>query len=1186
MQKRKYGLIPESETTLTPLTQVTHEDVYGTPDPDYSNETTWETVERYSDAFWASAEENMITSKLALAAWQNGEELIEDVKMTLSGKQKDSNFNPYDYIEGYENYALDFKDCDTIGDVVRTKKRIDLENKNIEAMSKVPVGVNFTNNLLTGFLDPVNLIPVGGQALKAKGVVKGALTAGAAAGGTNAIQEMLIKEMSYNYTDEEYAQNVLIGTVFGASIGAIGGAIGNIKDVAYRNQIKEQIDLIRKNTFNDEFQVKKGDFIENFNNKSVEEKLEIESTDSSVGAARVERTGTGVATEVDLDNKAVATIFKAERLWNPVAKLTTSVSESVRKVANSLFELPYYTNNIQDAFNVESLNKQVNTEISFLNKEFTDNYSKYYFDKDEVGIADDLKLLNPFGKVKQGKMTQKEFFSGVWDYLVHGKNADNKYIVDCANKFKVLANIQFDRINKLNDAGLINIRAVDKNWLPLMFDEDLVISDTNGFVRALSQKMKSFADELRQSGEFEFKNAELENIINNINKIEDDNRILAEEIKTLNSEQYKLNNKIKELTGQKKLISDEINQEFNDAKIRELQEKYDEINSEYKETKQQLSDIESKLESKRTLRDKQKEDIKREKRKQKDFEHDVEWQEKLLRLADEDYIQYATEIANEVRGVKDSINTLDGIRIDDRGSLLSRDFLKGDISMLEPFIVKDITQLLSPLRREMIDLNLIEKFGSVRLDEQIEDINRDYGIARSKLEERRVNEPENIDKINKLIKQLDDEQKKDIDFLQYSVDSMRGTEYAKRQYSDGVMKATELAKLYNIFTSLGRVTFSSIPDLMGSVLKTDLQSAIPALSILKKTFNADLAKSLGEVPELAHAITELHSNFREMSFSEMTDSNPFKSNTIKKTKAYADAYMHATLMSRWNALIKSVAGMSFMNKIHGIGDKLSKGIALSDGDIKWSKLYGFDEDELLEVYSSMNKYGDTTGSQKYANSGMWENKVLADKFKLGINKIMDSAVVTPGMEKARAFRDPILSTVLQFKTFIMSSTTRTLVPALQNARDYNTAVGLMFGLTLGMLSVAAKDGLSGKTDRAPGDYITEGFAASGIAGWTELPYTIVNAMTRGGFDKAMYAATGGFLGKESMTPIESERILLQQLGPSFGKIRNLFGFIGDVSSGKIKESSMYKLKSLIPFQNTIYLDWILRQVLLGWSDNK
>ena len=105
-----------------------------------------------------------------------------------------------------------------------------------------------------------------------------------------------------------------------------------------------------------------------------------------------------------------------------------------------------------------------------------------------------------------------------------------------------------------------------------------------------------------------------------------------------------------------------------------------------------------------------------------------------------------------------------------------------------------------------------------------------------------------------------------------------------------------------------------------------------------------------------------------------------------------------------------------------------------------------------------------------------------------------------------------------------------------------------------------------------------------LMGFNLLIYTASGFMF--GFDKAMYAATGGFLGKESMTPVESERILLQQLGPSFGKIRNLFGFIGDVSSGKIKESSMYKLKSLIPFQNTIYLDWILRQVLLGWSDNK
>lgn len=1367
------AFLTQDDVVSSPLTQVSHEDVYGAPEPNYSGETAWETLTRYSDAFWASAEENMITSKFALTAYQAGEELIEDVKMSLSGQKKDPNFNPYDYIEGYESYALDFKDCDTIGDVARIKKRIDLENNNIEAMSKVPTGVNFINNMVTGFLDPVNLIPVGGQAVKATGVVKGALTAGAVAGGTNAIQELILKEMSYNYTDEEYLQNVLIGTVFGAGVGAIGGAIGNIKDASYRAQIKEQIDAVRKNTFSDEFQVKKGDYLNDFNNKSVEDKLDVTSVDSTVGAAMVQKSAVNVAADVDLDNKIAAGIFKVERMFDPVAKLATSVSKKAREVANSLFELPYYTKNVQDAFNVEALNKQVNTELSFLNRRFADAYNRYYFDKNSVGFAEDLKLLNPLGKIKEGKMSQSEFYSGVWDYLRHGKNADNKYIVDCAKDFKALANIQLERINKLADDGVIDIRAKDKNWLPLMFDKDLVNVNTDDFVKAVSQKMKSYADDLRKSGEVEFKNKEIDNIDRNVSNAEADNVGLSAEIKKLNSSRYFLRQDVLKLEGRQYQLAKELDKEYrsiskskerlfvmndkisipentrdfakqvkqglkdktpksmgeglqdnkilindfenhlgkehplslqnykgrklaeyevlewddvteilweegwyrerpyiddviNDliddfsgygkkyssddqkylqrqyeidemrdvigrlgynyssmsideidallsnignkkyltkqyiekaraeelskatktqqAKINKMQGEYDYIVKSLEDKKAELSKVEDSLQANRRLRNINKEDIKKMKARKKRFERDLEWQEKMLRLTDDDYMQFATEFTDDVRGIKDSVNSLDGIRIDDRGSLLSRDFLTGDISMLEPFIVKDITKLLSPLRKEMIDLNLIEKFGSVRLDKQIEDLNRDYGAARAKLLARRKLEPENVDDINKKIIQLDKEQEKDLDFLQYSVDSMRGTEYAKGRYSKGVMKATELAKLYNIATSLGRVTFSSIPDLMGSILKTDLVSAIPALKILKNTFNADLAKKLGEVPELAHAISELHANFREMSFAEMTDTNPFKSGVMKKAKAYTDIYMHATLMSRWNALIKSVSGMSFMNKAFSIGEKLSKGLSLADGEAKWVKLYGFVNDEMVEVFNSMNKYGNTSGAQKYANSGMWGNKALAQKFQLGVNKIMDMAVVTPGAEKMKAFRDPILSTVLQFKQFIMSSTVRTLVPALQNARDYNTAIGIMTGLTLGMLSVAAKDGLSGKTDRAPGDYITEGFAASGIAGWTELPYTIINAMTRGGFDKAMYAATGGFLGKESMSPIESERILLQQLGPSFGKIRNLSTFIGDVSSGNIKESSMYKLKSLIPFQNTIYLDWVLRQVLLGWSE--
>lgn len=1377
MEEKKYGLVPSSKLSVSPNSYLSREQIYGVPEADYSGETLMQTAERYSNAFWASAYETIMSSKVAVTAYQSLEEMAEDVGMFVRGEEKDPNFNPFKHIDGYEEDALYFRDCDTIGDVNRVKKRIIARNRNMEAMSKVPAVVNFINNMLTGFLDPINLIPVGGQALKAKGFVKGALSSAAVAAPSVAIQELVIKEMSYGYSDEEYQQNVLIGTVFGSAIGGVVGGLNKVKDVSYRDQIKNQIDIVRKNTFDDKFQAEKGDSIDKFNKKTTDEKLEVFALDDarSIGAAVVPRKGMDTAAEVK-GNKVVDAILSAERKWNPVARLSTSISKGARRLANSLFELPYYTKNIQDAFNIESLNKQVNAELSFLNNELTNNYSKYYFDKEDVGFKEQVMLLNPFDKSKKGKMTVREFNEGVWDYIRHGKNADNKYIVDSANKWKKIANIQRERINNLNEIGVLDVKAVDENWMPLQFNKDMIVTNTDDFVDAISQKMKSYSEELRKSGEVEFKQKEIENIDNNIKKYEEENIEIRGDIKELNTSLYYLKRNISSLEGRKHqaekdidrlyrsadktkhrayiassktyvkgadsrdfarqikyglkeltpismgdgikrnkiliddpnnllgkdsgfskqnfkpkgrdkisdyeiitlddlgeklfeegwykerpyvdevvsdLLDDElgwgkkyapedtkylqrqaeiddireelsrrgfdyksmspaqidnvlsslgdtkyINKQYVEkvkaevyskasaeqkAQINKQKEELDFINEQLNKNRQELNKIEDDLRAKRTLRDFNKEKIAEGKRTKSRYETDLKWQEPLSRMEDSDFKFHAQTFADEVLGVKSNIGSFDDIRIDDRGSLLHRDFLSGDISMIEPFLDKDISHLISSLRKEMIDLNLMEKFGSVRLDEQIESINRDYGFERNRLLEQRKREPENADIINKKIAILDKERKKDIEAIEYAVDTMRGTEYAKHKRGELTQTVSEAAKLYNIMTSLGKVTISSIPDLAGVVLKTSIKDAIPALNVLKKTFNTNLVKSLQEVPELSHAIIELHSNFRELNAAEMM-SNPYNSKLIKKSKGWVDVFMHVNLMSRWNALIKSTAGMAFMNKAYRIGDDLINGRALSEADTDWLKLYGFNEDEIKSVFANMGKHGDVSGAQKYANSAMWEDKTLAKKFQLGIGKIMDTAVVTPGAEKAKAFHDPLFSAILQYKSFIMSSTTRTLVPALQNARDFNTACGVMFAGSLGMLSVAAKDALNGKTDRTPGDFILSGFAQSGIYGWAELPWDLINGATRGGLDRILYAASGGYLGQESMSPIESSRILQGFLGPSASKITNLYSFIGDVSSGKISKSSMYKLKSLIPFQNTIYLDYILRKTLEGWSE--
>lgn len=1367
-------IVDNKYLTSSPNATITSEQVYGPQEPDYSGESLWDTATRYSNAFWASAEENMITSKFALTAYQKGEEILEDIDMFLSGEKKDPNFNPFDHISGYEDYALEFNKCDTIGDVNRVKKRIDAENRNYSAMSKVPAGINFTNNLITGFLDPVNLIPVGGSIAKAQGFVSGAIRGAAMSGSINAATEYVLKEMSYNYTDEEYMQNVLIGTVFGGALGGVAGTVnklaGSIDKAKYNQTIKENIDAVRKNSFDDNFQNKKGEFIDNFN-KQPDSAILIEEADSTVGAAMVK----APATEVDLDNKLVKSIFWAERKWNPVARLSTSVSRKTREVAYKLFELPYFTKGTQDAFNVESLNKKANTELAFLNRYFMDNYKRYYFDKEDVGFVEEVKLLNPFSKPKEGKMTPTEFNDGIWDYIKKGENSDNKYIVDSANKFKAVSKAQGGRINRLYEQGLVDVKAVDDNWLPMVIDKDKVIANRVDFEEAVAQKMGKYADDLKKSGEVENKQKESENLETNIEKFDQENKELAPKIKELNRREYYLKNDVRTKEGQlheaKVMLERELrslskkearaqkidknvigktDREFlrqiksglpkdlrpkrmsedlvsrgilvddaeglagkdakftlqgykgrkldemdvvswddltemywqegwyrerpyiddiandliddannvrpkyhekdyaylerersidetrdlvgrlgynytsmtldqidsllteigdkgyikrtyvNDARLAELgkatseqrasinklKERVDYLEQELRKKKDELSVVSDDLQSSRRLRDINKEDMKKAKSKLKKYQKDLEWQETIVRLTKDDFVQYASEFTDDVLGVKNVGKSFDNIRIEDRGSLLSRDFLSGDVSVLEPFLVKDITKLLSPLRKEMIDLNLIEKFGSVGLDAERADIANNYRMKRRKYELLRKSEPQNAEKINKLIAQLDSDRDADLDFLTLSVDRMRGTEYAKRNYSKGVMKATEVAKLYNILTSLGKVLISSIPDISGVLMKSDIMSALPSLKALKNVFNRDLVKDLMKTPELAHAVSELFSNYRELSFAEMLNRNPFESNIMKNARGYVDVYMHLNLLPRWNALIKSVSGLAYMNKIYKLASKVDSGKPLTKAERNWANLYGFSDDELKGVLSNMNKHGNTSGPQKYANTVMWEDRVLADKFVLGINKIMDLSVVTPGAERARVFDDPILSLVFQFRQFPMSSVPRTLVPALQNYRDYNTAAALATSLFLGMASVAAKDALSGKTDRSAGDYIVEGFSSSGIAGWIEMPYSMMNAATRGGFDRAMYAATGGFMGQESMSPYESNRILLQQLGPSFGKIANLTGFIGDVSTGNISKSSMYKLKSLIPMQNTIYLDWVLKNLLVSWSEDE
>lgn len=588
------------------------------------------------------------------------------------------------------------------------------------------------------------------------------------------------------------------------------------------------------------------------------------------------------------------------------------------------------------------------------------------------------------------------------------------------------------------------------------------------------------------------------------------------------------------------------------------------------------------LSSSRAMRNEAKMKLKESKkelsRKQKIYDN----KKVIASASDEDLEVIASDLFDDIAGYKAAGNGYD-ITIGERGPLLSRNFLIGELEPeIASFLSKDISSVLNSLLRESVDLNLISKFDSLDLKSQKQAIIDRYNRFRNRLEimREKTDNSEKIKKYNNMIVKTDNLARRDTENIDLMVGRLRGTIYANKKYSDSVVKGAEMLKSYNILTSLSNVVISSLSDVGGIVGKTDIKSAINSMPSLKNLIGKDTQAKLRDNPDLAHAIAEEASNVRVLSFAEMTSNNPFESDLMKRTRGYTEVFMNLVGMNKWNMFAKSLAGLSYFNKLYRLSKNFVENGRLKDYEVDWLHHYGFDESELSKIYNMYNKYGDVSGGQKYAFFRKWDDTELANKVELGSIKLMNEAVVTPGLEKNRIFDDVLGSVLFQFKSFGMSAVSRNLIPALQNGDKLTVLEAVSLGTAIGCLSVMAKDAISGR-EREPVDVFTAGLAQSGIFGWYEEAYKLSNAVTYGGIDKTLYALTGGFLGDEEMSYFKRERDLESVLGPSWQKIMGVKAITGDIFSGEIDKGTMRKVKNFILLQNAVFVNDALDTMLIN-----
>lgn len=241
-----------------------------------------------------------------------------------ANRRVDPTFDPFENIDGYEEQAISFARANTPEDVEIVKRQIDKERRNREIVSQSGA-TGVASSFAAGIFDPVNLVPVGGAAVKAYksggSILKGAATT-AAAGLTGAtVAESLLQASQETRTLGESAINISGATILS---GVLGGAVSAVKVKQISRQFEKDLVVPKPEDV---------DLMESGAIRITEAEL---NADTSVGAAKVKQT--------TLAEEKLVGAYGIENLTakiTPALRTATSHSVATRRVAQRLSETPF-----------------------------------------------------------------------------------------------------------------------------------------------------------------------------------------------------------------------------------------------------------------------------------------------------------------------------------------------------------------------------------------------------------------------------------------------------------------------------------------------------------------------------------------------------------------------------------------------------------------------------------------------------------------------------------------------------------------------------------------------------------------------------------------------------------------------------------------------------------------------------
>ncbi len=472
------------------------------------------------------------------------------------------------------------------------------------------------------------------------------------------------------------------------------------------------------------------------------------------------------------------------------------------------------------------------------------------------------------------------------------------------------------------------------------------------------------------------------------------------------------------------------------------------------------------------------------------------------------------------------------------------------------FLVKDLDLVdASYLRSVGVDAKIIDKFGSLDLKEAETKI---LAEARSM---GRGKAPEQTRKINQKAKDR-------IQDLHDVVSVIRGTYKMPRNPRGLLYRAVTAGKILNLMTGLGTMTVSAIPDMAkvtfrNGLLRTFRDGFVPLVNSFKTQ-----RMTMRQVRWFGGGMDMLGAG-RLLDMADLTDNALHGTRFEKGLQSAARGFGMVTGMAPWNAFWKQLAGAVTIRRALEAVQDLRAG-KITRAERQFLADAGINDATAHRIAALFDQHGIKDGNAWYPNAEAWvktpEGRQARDAFAALVVKEVDQVIVTPGAgDKPLMAHGPLGSVVFQFQSFALASTEKTLLAGLRQ-RDAAVLEGVTMMLGLGALSYFIKAKLVGQN---PENQPIEVWAAEAIdnSGMLGILMNANHLIEKVSQDRVGLSALTGQPARRYM----NVNVWGSILGPSFGKMSDLFTILGSTSSGNWTESTTHKARKFIPLQNLFYL---------------